>query len=248
MILQRLFEFSHLPLPLFHHQSYTQRTNNKAIMGAPVEGSSAAPSKGPLLQLIAIGLLLIALVFAIVAAATTGWIYVDTTHIGLFNTCSGPYCVSTLELFSNLPNSGECKSQDRAAQGFIVLSILFIFPSLFLILLRRFFGTFPPLSGVLSMIPWIVDVAISVAALVFLTITWTIAAGMSRKCICDNIPSSAGISCALNYSWALAFIAWFFVLVTSVIVLLTKGEVANALQPIASHSTSNTTENNAAAA
>ncbi|CUG67977.1 transmembrane protein, putative, partial [Bodo saltans] len=185
-VLSHLIHCTHNPVGFFkkknaerHHQRATQTTAN-AIMAAPVEGSSAAPSKGPQLQLIAIGFFF---------------------HICLFNTCSGPYCVSTLELFSNLPNSGECKSQDRAAQGFIVLSILFIFPSLFLILLRRFFGTFPPLSGVLSMIPWIVDVAISVAALVFLTITWTIAAGMSRKCICDNIPSSAGISCALNYSW-----------------------------------------------
>jgi hypothetical protein len=198
-------------------------------MTSPIEGSSSAPPQqaqnGALLQLAAIGLLVIALVFSIVAAATTGWMFVETTHIGLYNTCSGSFCVSTLELFSNLPNSGNCKSQDRAAQGFIVLSILCIFPLVLLVALRRFLATCSPVAELLGYIPWLVDVAIAAASLVFLTLTWTIAAGMLRKCICDNVPS--GTSCALNYSWALAFIAWCFVLAATVIVCVTKGGMDN---------------------
>jgi hypothetical protein len=194
-------------------------------MTAPIEGSSAVPARnGALLQLAAIGLLVIALVFSIVAAATTGWMHVDTVKIGLYTSCSGPVCVDTLELFARLPNSGDCQSQDRAAQGFIVLSILCIFPLLLLVTLRRFLATFSPVAELLGNIPWLVDVAIAAASLVFLTLTWTIAAGMLRKCICDV---SSGTSCAFNYSWALAFIAWCFVLASTVIVCITKGNVNN---------------------
>jgi hypothetical protein len=155
--------------------------------------------------------------FSIVAAATTGWMFVETTHIGLYYTCSGSFCVSTLELFSNLPKFRELQvSGPRCARLYCAGYSLYLSAAA---------SCGPPVAELLSFIPWLVDVAIAAASLVFLTLTWTIAAGMLRKCICDNVPS--GTSCALNYSWALAFIAWCFVLAATVIVYVTKGSMDN---------------------
>lgn len=193
-------------------------------MAAPVEGSSSSTTTGALYQLISVGLLFVALIFTIVAAATTGWIHVGTTKIGLFTVCGGGYCQSTLDAFSN---QSSCQSRDQAAQAFIVLAILVIFPLLCLVAIRRFIGS-TQVGQLVNQLPWFIDVITAGVILLFLTITWGAVANYYDECVCNNTTAA----CGLNYSWALCFIAWFCILVTGILLFLSRGEIANAVQPV----------------
>ncbi|CUG67950.1 amastin, putative [Bodo saltans] len=185
------------------------------------------------LRLIAILLVLVSTLFVIVAAGTTGWIvgtYGDDFkyHIGLFKLCAGSddsaYCMNTLDMYndddSGVPSS--CKSRLMASQAFIVLSILVLFPLLVLIIVRRFMSS-GPAGMAASKIPVLVDVVIGVVVLFCLTISWGAIANMYKECICDVLSND---SCGLNYSFALAIIAWLATGAATVFLFLSKSENA----------------------
>ncbi|CUG68014.1 membrane-associated protein, putative [Bodo saltans] len=173
-------------------------------MTAPVEGSSSAnsttASRGSLFQLISVGLLFVSFIFLIVSAATTGWIVVGSTNIGLFTVCGGGYCGSTLNAFAN---QSSCQSRDQAAQAFIVLAILTIFPLLCIVAIRRFIGHTEVGALVNKYIPWWIDVITAAVIVFFLTITWGAVANYYTDCVCNNVGSTA---CGLNYG-VLLFLA-----------------------------------------
>jgi hypothetical protein len=172
-----------------------------------------------LFQLISVGLLFVAFIFLIVAAATTGWIVIGSTNIGLFTVCGGGgYCVSTLDAFSN---QSSCRSRDQAAQAFVVLAILALFPLMCTVAVRRFIGQTD--AGVLvgKYVPWWADVVTAAVIVFFLTITWGAVANFYSDCVCNNAGTAA---CGLNYSWALCFIAWCFVGASGVLMFLTHEE------------------------
>lgn len=170
-----------------------------------------------LYRVIAIGLIIFALIFSIVAAATNDWIVVSTVHVGLFWVCSGGHCTNTLDAFSS--NEG-CRSKDQAAQAFIVMAIIVLFPLLVFVVIRRFFASSSIGSPIVRNIPAIVDVVLAAFVMLSLIISWACVAAIHDQCVCKGNTSN----CGLNFSWAFALIASVAVMVVAVLLFLSKEE------------------------
>lgn len=166
-------------------------------------------------RLVLLFLIFFAIVISIVAAATTSWIVIGNAHLGLFWVCGGNTCTNTL---SALSNDEPCRSKDQAAQAFIVLAIIALFPLFAIVLIRRFFASSSVGSAIVHNVSWIVDVALSAFIVISLVIAWACVAGMHDECICNNNAQN----CGLNYSWALALIASVAVMVVTVLLFLSK--------------------------
>jgi hypothetical protein len=179
-------------------------------------------------RLIAVGLLVVALLFTIVAAATRGWVVAkgggfglgDLT-IGLFTSCNVEGCKNTLDFMVDVSDS--CTSRERAAQAFIVLAILALAPLLTVIVTRRFLTTSPMGVIITSKVSPTIDVIVAVIVALCLTIAWGAMANAFNECVCDLVFGWYD-SCALGYSFALAIIAWIAVLGAAVMLFLGRNE------------------------
>jgi hypothetical protein len=172
-------------------------------------------------RLVALGLILFSIIISIVAAATTSWIVIGSFRMGLFWVCGGNSCTKTLNALSG---DEPCRSKDQAAQAFIVLAIITMFPLFAIVLMRRFFASSTVGGAVVRNVSWMIDVALSAFIAIALVIAWACVAGMHDECICNNNTQN----CGLNYSWALALIASVAVMVVTVLLFLSK-EGANAV-------------------
>ncbi|CUG86751.1 amastin, putative [Bodo saltans] len=132
-------------------------------------------------------------------------------------------CASTSKMFSE---DSSCKARLVTTQAFIVLAIVVLFPLLVLTIVRRFLAT-GPAGAAASRIPALVDVVIGLIAVLCLTIAWGVFANMHKGCICPFLEDEAGCtSCGLNYSFALAIIAWLAAGAATVFLFLGKNENA----------------------
>jgi hypothetical protein len=185
-------------------------------------------------RLIALGLLVVTLLFSIVAAATRGWIVasdsVQKLDVGLFNSCFddgvSTECESTLDRFDMMMVIGapeSCKSRDRAAQAFTVIAIMLLFPLVLLVFVRRFLASNALGIAVAAKVPPLVDIVVTAVILFCLTVSWGAFANLYKACVCDPFEGLI-TSCGLNYSFALAILAWFATAAAAVLMFLGRNE------------------------
>jgi hypothetical protein len=186
-------------------------------------------------RLVTVVLVALSLLLSIVATATTRWI-VGTVggydgsnyYVGLFSMCQsqkGGSCESTVDAFhllmegAHIPSS--CISRLRAAQAFVVIGILTLFPLLLLVISRHLLP-----SGTIALRVWhSLDVVLAASVALCLTISWGVVAGFHNDCVCEASGTNLQ-PCGLNYSFALAVAAWVAALGAAVVSVLASKTVS----------------------